>query len=84
MHDIMAEFKECFVNDSSPSDTVVLGLKYDMWQIENAMKEFFVEKLDPFWCSSTVLAINKNRSVRRSLKYGTMNQQLKNDIQLRI
>lgn len=53
MHDIMAVFKECVVNDSSPSDTVVLGLKHDMWQIENAMKEFFAEKLNPFWCNST-------------------------------
>jgi len=54
MHDIMVVFKECFVNDSFPSDMVVFSLKHDMRQIENAMKEFFAEKLDPFWCSNKI------------------------------
>jgi hypothetical protein len=76
MHDIMAVLKECFMNDSLPSDTVVLGLKHDMWQTENVMNKFFGENLDSFWCSSTIYTgtITQKRSVRK-LKHCAMNQQ---------
>jgi hypothetical protein len=75
MHDIIAVLKERFMNDSSPSNTVLLGLKHDMWQTENVMKKFFEEKFDPFWCSSTIYTgtITQKRSVR-TLKHCAMNQ----------
>jgi hypothetical protein len=60
MHDIMAVFKECFMNDSSPSDTVVLGLKHDMWQREYVIKNSLKKNWTHFVVAAPYILSPKN------------------------